>query len=355
MDFINKIRDLDKDIMKKSKERMDSLIKPIGSLGVLEDIAIQISGITGKVKNNINKKVTILMCSDNGVCEEGVASAPQIVTKTQTENFNKGITGVGALSKVNNSDLRVVDIGVLNDVNSNEVVHKKIRRGTWNIAKGPAMTRDEAVKAINIGFEQVRELVEAGYNLIGTGEMGIGNTSSTSAMLIVLSDSSIDKCVGKGAGLTDEALIVKRRVIKKAVELNNPNPNDPIEILYKLGGFDIAGLVGVFLGAAYFRVPVVIDGYISVVAALTASRINPLCKKFMIPSHVSKEEGYNIAIKELGLKPILNLEMRLGEGSGCPLAFNIIESALSVMNNMATFEQGKIDKKDYEDLWSDEE
>lgn len=355
MSFINEIATLDKVTMKKAKERMDSLVKPIGSLGILEDIAIHISGITGKVINKINKKATIIMCSDNGVCEDGVASAPQIVTTTQTENFPKFITGVGALSKANNSELVVVDIGVLNDIKSDKVIKRKIRRGTSNIAKGPAMTREEAIKAINVGYEQVERLVKDGFDLIGTGEMGIGNTSSSSAMLIALTNSDVEHCVGKGAGLTDEALINKRNVIKKALEVNKANKEDPIEVLYKLGGFDIAGLVGVYLASAYFRVPVVIDGFISAVAALTAYRINPVCKDYMFPSHISKEDGYNIAIKELGLKPILDLEMRLGEGSGCPLAFNIIESALAIMENMATFEEGKVDKKDYENLWSDEE
>lgn len=351
--FLNEIYPLYEDSVKKARVRMDSLIKPLGSLGTLEEMAIRLSGITGKLHNEVNKRAIIIMSSDNGVCEEGVASAPQIVTLTQTINFLKGITGVAVLSKHNRCDLKVVDIGVKEDIAAPGLIVKKIRKGTWNSAKGEAMTREEALKAIHVGFNLVRELKEEGYNLIGTGEMGIGNTTTSSSVLLALTGCSIDEGVGKGAGLKEEQFLHKKEVIKKILKLNKPIKEDPIDVLHKVGGFDIAGMVGLYLGAAYYRIPIVIDGFISAVAALAAYKINPFTKDFMFPSHISKEKGYNIAINEIGLDPILNLGMRLGEGSGCPLAFNIIEAATVVMNNMATFEEGNVDVEDYKGLWKE--
>jgi len=336
------IKPLDKKAMEEAKARMDDLVKPIGSLGRLEDIAIQLSGITGKVKNKIEKKCTVVMSADNGVMDEGVSAAPQVVTLIQTGNMFKGICGINVLSKVADSDIRVVDIGINGDVDIPGLIQKKIRKGTSNMAKGPAMSRDEAIQAVETGIEIVNRLVEEGYNLLGTGEMGIGNTSTSSAVLMCFSGCSAEVAVGKGAGLTEDDFTKKKRVIETALKVNNPDPNDPIDVIAKVGGFDIAGLVGCYLAAAYHRVPIVIDGFISGVAALTACRINPLAKEYMIPSHVSAEPGYDYMIKQIGLEPILLLKMRLGEGSGCPLAFNVIEGATAVMNNMATFAEGEI-------------
>ncbi|GKU26753.1 nicotinate-nucleotide--dimethylbenzimidazole phosphoribosyltransferase [Clostridium folliculivorans] len=339
--------------MIEAKERMDNLVKPIGSLGKLEKMAIKLSGITGELYNHITKKAVIIMCSDNGVCEEGVASAPQIVTATQTVNFIKGVTGVGVLARHNNCDLKVVDIGVNEEIKHSELINRKIRKGTSNIAKGEAMTREEALTAIRVGIDLVLTLKKEGYNLIGTGEMGIGNTTSSSSILIALTGCSIEEAVGRGAGLIDEAFEKKKKVIKKVLEVNTPNSKDPIEVLHKVGGFDIAGLVGVYLGAAKYRIPVVIDGFISAIAALIAYRINNITKDFMFPSHISMEKGYNLVLSELGLEPILDLSMRLGEGSGCPLAFNILEASTKIMNEMSTFEEGNVDLDDYKGLWEE--
>ena len=329
--------------MKEAAERLDSLAKPIGSLGKLETLAIKISGITGKQNNSFDKKVTIIMAADNGVVEEGVSSAPQVVTAIQTLNFLKGVTGVCVLSKQAGSDIKVVDIGVASDLEGPGLVNRKIRKGTSNMAKGPAMSREEVVKAIETGIEMVAQLVSEGYSLFGTGEMGIGNTSTSSAVAMTFLGCSADAAVGKGAGLTEEDFGKKKSIIESAIAVNKPDPQDPIDVLSKVGGFDIAGMTGCFLGAAYYRVPVVIDGFISVAAALTAYRINPLVKDFMIASHCSMEPGYILAAKELGLEPMLNLDMRLGEGSGCPLAFNIIEAAEAVISDMATLEEAMIE------------
>lgn len=341
--FINNIEGVNEKAKEAARERMNSLAKPLGSLGKLEELAIKISGITGKVKNKIDKKCIIILSSDNGVVEEGVASSPQYVTLAQTINFSKGLTGVAVLAKENSTDLIVVDIGVNCDGEIPGAINKKIRKGTYNIAKGEAMSYEEALKAIYIGIDLVRDVKEKGYDILGVGEMGIGNTTTSSAVLSSLVDCEIDDVVGKGAGLTDEAFILKKKVVKKAIEINKPNREDPIDVIAKVGGFDLAGMVGVYLGAAYYKLPIVIDGFISVVAALVATKLCSKVKDYLIPSHVSKEIGYSIAINNIGLEPMLNLDMRLGEGSGCPIAFSIVNYACAIMNNMATFHEAEID------------
>jgi len=336
------IAPVDENARKEAIARLDSLAKPIGSLGKLEDIAAKIAAITGKVRNNLDKKCTIIMCADNGVVEEGVSSSPQYVTAMQSINFCKGLTGVCVLSKHAGADIRVIDVGINDDIEYPGLINKKLRKGTGNIAKGPAMTVEEAVSAIEIGISTVGELYKEGYSLLGTGEMGIGNTTTSSAVAMCLMGLSADDAVGKGAGLTEEGLANKKSVIERAIDVNKPDRNNPLEVLAKVGGLDIAGLTGCFLGAAYYKVPIVIDGFISSVAALVAYRLNPLVRDYMLPSHCSAEPGYKLVMKELGLQPLLDLDMRLGEGSGCPLAFNIIEAAEHIICNMATFSEANI-------------
>jgi nicotinate-nucleotide--dimethylbenzimidazole phosphoribosyltransferase len=222
------------------------------------------------------------------------------------------------------------------------LINRKIRKGTFNMSKGPAMSREEAIKAIETGIEMVSLLVKEGYSLFGTGEMGIGNTSTSSAVAMAFLGCSSEEAVGKGVGLTEEGYANKKSVIERAISVNKPDPEDPIDVLSKVGGFDIAGMTGCFLGAAYHRVPIVIDGFISAAAALAAYRINPLVKDFIIPSHLSEEPGYRLVINDIGLEPLLDLNMRLGEGSGCPLAFNIIEAAEVIISDMATFDEATI-------------
>ncbi len=338
-EIIEKITPVNEEVLMDAKIRMDNLVKPYGSLGKLEEIAVRLAGITGSIKNEFHKKCTIVMASDNGVFEEGISSSPKAITLIQAVNMTKGITGVGALSKVSNSDVKIVDIGIDSDLEHEAWINKKVAKGTNNIANGPAMSKEEAEKAINVGVGLVEDLVKDGYDLIGAGELGIGNTSTSSAIIMVLSESEAEESVGKGGGLTDEGLEHKINVIKKSIKVNKPDPDDPFDVLQKLGGFDIAGLVGCFLGAAYHRIPIVIDGTISLAAAMVAYRMNPQIRDYMIPSHVSQEPAFKIAMEELGFEPILDIKMRLGEGAGCPLAFNIIDSACSVMNNMALFEE----------------
>ncbi|MDF2890051.1 MAG: cobT [Clostridia bacterium] len=346
MELLNKtisgIKAADELAKSEAVRHMDSLIKPIGSLGTLEKIAVQLSGITGQRSNTFEKKCTIVMAADNGVHEEGVSSCPQEITAVQTINMTKGLTGICVLSQHAGAEVVIVDIGVKGDLNAGGIINKKISHGTRNMAKGPAMTREQAVKAFETGIEIVGELVSKGYKLFGTGEMGICNTSTSSAVLMALTDISVEQAVGKGAGLTDADYENKKRVIERALETNKPDSNDVLDVISKVGGYDIAGMAGCFLAAAYYRVPIVIDGFISTVAAFAAYKLNPLVKDYMFASHSSEEIGYKHAIQILGLEPMLNLHMRLGEGTGCPLAFNIIEASQAVVKNMATFEQGAI-------------
>lgn len=348
--IISNIKDVDKEALKKADERMTSLVKPLKSLGKLEDMAIKLAGITGKVKNNIDKKVVIIMSSDNGVVEEGVASAPQSVTLSQTINFTKGLTGVAVLAKANNTDLMVVDVGVNCDFECPGVINRKVRKSTSNMAKGSAMTYEECIKAVLVGIDCVKDAKDKEYDIVGVGEMGIGNTSTSSAVLCALTDCKVEDVVGRGAGITDAAYAKKISVVKKALEINNPDKNNPLDVISKVGGFDIAAMTGVFIGAAYYKIPVVIDGLISVVAALCAYRLNNKCRDYMFTSHISKEIGFKTAMSELGLSSILDLNMGLGEGSGCPLAFSIMDSACAVMNNMATFEEAEINDKYLDEL-----
>ena len=347
---IEGIRGADKTAISLAWNKIDNLSKPIGSLGALEDIAAKISGITGKIENKIHKKNIVIMCADNGVVDEGVSACPQNITAIVTNNFIKNITGVCVLAETAGSDITVVDVGVKADFDSPEIINRKVAYGTRNMSKEPAMTVKEAVLCMEIGIEMVDNLVRQGYDLLGTGEMGIGNTTTSAAILSVLSGLDPDIVVGMGAGLTPEQLKNKKNVVRKSININSPDRNDIYDVISKVGGFDIAGLCGCFLGAAKNRVPIVIDGFIASTAALCAYRINPLTKDYMFASHLSAEQGAIYVMNEIGLEPMINLKMRLGEGSGCPLAFNIIEAALYTINKMGTFEDAKIDKDYYVDI-----
>jgi nicotinate-nucleotide--dimethylbenzimidazole phosphoribosyltransferase len=347
---LHSIQPLNKEAMKRAWDRIDSLTKPIGSLGEIENIIAKMAGITGSVHNKINKKNVVIMCADNGVIEEGVSNCPKSVTATVTNNFTKKITGVYVLSKFAGSDITVVDVGVDADFNNPKIINRKIAYGTMNMMKGPAMTRQQTIKAIEVGIDTIDDLVRSGYDLFGTGEMGVGNTATSAAILSVFSGLEVEMSVGKGSGITEEQFINKKIVIKKSIELNKPDKNNVIDVLAKVGGFDIAGLCGCFLAAAKNRVPIVIDGFIASAAALCAYKLNPLVIGYIFASHLSAEPGAAFIMNEIGLKPMLNLNMRLGEGSGCPLAFNIIEAALFTMDNMGTFEDATLDSKKYIDI-----
>lgn len=353
-EYIAGITDIDHAAADAARKRLDSLAKPPGSLGRLEDIAAQLAGITGQICNTLDKRCVIIMCSDNGVVEEGVASAPQSVTYAQAINFTRGITGVAVLAKCFNSDLMVVDVGINAEVNHPGIINRKIRKSTSNLANQPAMSRGEAVTAILTGIETAREAHRKGYRMIGVGEMGIGNTTTSSAVLCALTGIDAGLAVGKGAGLTDEGFEKKKRIIRDAIVKHRPDPEDPIDVVSKVGGFDIAAMAGVYLGAAYYRLPVVIDGFISAVAALVAARMAGLAVEYMLPSHASCEPGYAYTVRKLGLEPVLDLGMRLGEGSGCPIMFMIVDAACAVIRDMATFAEAGIGDEYLENIRGEE-
>jgi len=334
---VEKIGDLHRDKMAEAQERLDNLLKPPGSLGKLENIALQLTGITGNLRNTINKKCIIVMAGDNGIVNEGVTSFPKDVSLLVAETMVSGISGVAVLARHAGAELKVVDLGIDGDIKAEGIINRKIRKSTSSFLNGPAMSREEAIKAIETGIEITESAINEGADLIGTGEVGIGNTSTSSAVLYAFTGADLDTIVGRGAGLTDEALERKKDVIRQGVSFNKPDPSDPVDVLSKVGGFDIAGLTGVYLAAAAARVPVVIDGFISGVAAVAASKLAPGAVNFMFASHISVEPGVVKIGEILGLSPMLDMNMRLGEGTGCALAFNIIEAAVKVMNEMGTF------------------
>ena len=330
---------LDTRFMEQAQARQDRLIKPQGSLGKLEEISIQLAGIYGSKYFDTTKKIVLSFACDHGVYEEGVAPNNQNITLLQSMNFPKKINGVGTISKFVGSDVQLVEVGINCDEPIEGVIDCKIRKSTSNMAKGPAMTRQEAIRAIEIGIEMSEKYIQEDYKVIGIGEMGIANTTPSAAIISVIAGCDPQEVTGMGAGLKKELLAHKAQVIRTAIEINQPNPTDGIDILQKVGGFEIGSMAGVILGCSANRVPVVLDGFISYAAALIAVNINPRCKDYMIASHYSAEPGAKKALELLGLDPFLKMDMRLGEGSGAALAFNMIEAANYVYKNMLTFDE----------------
>ena len=337
--LVRAVQPLDQKAMLAAEAHQARLAKPPGSLGRLEELSVQLAGITGKVHNELPRKQLLVFAADNGVVAEGVSSAPQSVTMQQTINLTRGKTGAAVLAKRFGCGLTVCDVSVNADICESAVLNRKIAYGTQNICAGPAMTREQALQAILTGAA-VAENVDA--DAVGIGEMGIGNTTTSSAMLAVLLGADVDKVTGRGGGITEESFRKKKAVIRTAIAVNRPNRDDVIDVLAKVGGFDLAAMCGAFLGAAASRRAAVIDGFISAVAALCAVRLCPLVRGYLIPSHASFEIGYRLAMEELALRPLFDLDMRLGEGSGCPLAFQVLDAACAVMNNMASFDEAGI-------------
>lgn len=348
-DKINNIEKLNEEAKNKAIKYQNTLAKPPRSLGVLEDLSIQLAGITGNVKNNIDRTCLLVFASDNGVVKENVSSAPQSVTLAQTINLTNHLTGASVLAKEFNTEIKVIDVGVVGNTNNGKVIQRKIKESTNNIYNEQAMTTEEAIKALTIGFEIVEEEKD-NFDCFGIGEMGIGNTTTSSAILSVLLDLDVCEVTGKGGGLTDSAYLHKIEVIKHSININKPNKNDILDVISKLGGFDIVAMAGAYLACAYYHKPVVIDGFISAVSALIANCFNENAKYYMIPSHESYEIGYKKALDKLNLKPMLLLNMRLGEGSGCPLAFQILKASCAIMNNMASFEKASINDDYLEEI-----
>ena len=337
--LVREVLPLDRSAMTAAEEHQARLAKPPGSLGRLEEISIQLAGITGRVHNALNKKQLLVFAADNGVVAEGVSSAPQSVTKQQTINLTRGKTGAAVLAKHFGCGLTVCDVGVNADIYESAVLNRKIAYGTQNICTGPAMTREQTLQAILTGAEIART-VDA--DVIGVGEMGIGNTTTSSAVLAVLLGADVEAVTGRGGGITEESFRKKKAVIRTAIEVNRPDRDDVVGVLSKVGGFDLAAMCGAFLGAAAARRPAVIDGLISAAAALCAVRLCPNVHGYLVPSHASFEIGYRLAMEAMDLRPLFDLGMRLGEGSGCPLAFQVLDAACAVINDMATFDEAGI-------------
>ncbi|MBQ8306192.1 MAG: nicotinate-nucleotide--dimethylbenzimidazole phosphoribosyltransferase [Blautia sp.] len=343
---LEKIKELDGEAMRIASARWDSIAKPLHSLGKMEEMTIRIAGITGDPDIPIAKKALAAFCADNGVVEEGVTQTGQEVTAIVAENFLSGDTTSCALCRKARADVFPVDMGMARDTKVRTDL--KVAMGTRNMAKEPAMSRDEALKAIQGGITLAEELKQKGYQLLAVGEMGIGNTTTSSAMASVLLDKPAEMMTGRGAGLDNEGLVRKTNAIKKAIALHRPDPSDPVDVLAKVGGFDIGGMIGLYLGAAANRIPVVLDGFISCVAALAAVRLCPVVNDYLLVSHVSKEPATQAVLGALGKEAMLHGDMCLGEGTGAIVLFPVLDMAVCVYHSMSTFSDIHVEA--YEDF-----
>jgi len=344
---IQKIKPINFKLMERAQEKLDKLTKPQGSLGKLEDFARRIAGISGTLSPTIKRKVIFVMAGDHGVAEEGVSAYPQEVTFQMVYNFIRGGAGINVLARHIGAEIVVVDMGVAKDFPlEKSIIRNKIAYGTNNMTKGPAMSRDEAERTIITGIEVFKnELNKERIDIIGLGEMGIANTTSSSAIVACLTKSKVEEVTGRGTGIDENQLKNKIRVIKQAIEVNHPEPEDGLDVLSKVGGFEIGGLVGCILVAASHRVPIVIDGFISCASALIAIKLAPLARDYMFASHNSVEKGHKIALEYIGKVPMFDLGMRLGEGTGAALGISFVEAGVKILTQMATFEEAGVDNK----------
>ncbi|GIP29428.1 nicotinate-nucleotide--dimethylbenzimidazole phosphoribosyltransferase [Paenibacillus sp. J23TS9] len=340
--YVKGITGLDIEASRAEAAHISNLTVPPGALGKLESLAVQMAGITGEIKPSFEKREVIVMAADHGVCEEGISAFPQEVTTQMIFNFLSGGAAVNVLARQAGAEVVCVDIGVNNDISHPNLVSRKVRFGTANMAKGPAMTREEAESSIETGIRVVEEAVQRGVRIFVTGEMGIGNTTASAAVMCALTNTKPSEAAGRGTGLDDERLKHKITVIEKSLNLNAPDAADPIDVLSKVGGLEIGGLTGVILGAAANRCPVVIDGFISSAAALLARAMSPEAAAFMVASHASHEQGHRLLLQALDLRPGLDLDMRIGEGTGGVLGLTLIDAACRIVSEMATFESAGI-------------
>lgn len=352
MDFkIEGIAPADAHAVASARRYIDALAKPLGSLGELEAIVEKLAGIFGRIPRDIASKRMLIFCADNGVHAQGISPVPQSVTRVQAINIANGLTGVGRLAESAHVELETYDVGInAPAAECVPLIDRKIMSGTRDFTQGPAIGRDNAIAALEVGREAAHKAAREGVKVIGLGEMGICNTCTSSAVLSALTGADADVTVGRGAGLSPEQFALKRDVVRRGIALNAPDPSDPIDVLSKVGGLDICAMTGAYLGAAQARIAVVIDGFIGMVSALCAVRLAPQARDFMFGSHVSAEPAFQLAARGVGIEPKLNLGMRLGEGSGCPIMMQIMDDALFTMNTMASFEQADIDMNDYVDI-----
>lgn len=345
-EVIEGIEPLSVEWRRKAQKHLNNLAIPQGSLGELLNLAEQLAAIKQSLKPSVRNKMVVTMAGDHGVVEEGVSAFLQEVTPQMVANFVAGGAAINVLAEVAGARVTVVDMGVATDlsrlVEEEKILSYKVDYGTRNMALGPAMTRGQAVQALEAGIDVAGKLVREGIDLLATGDMGIGNTTPSSAILAVFSGFSVREVTGRGTGISDGALRNKISVIEKALDINKPDINDPVDVLAKVGGFEIGGIAGLILGAAYYKVPIVVDGFISSAGALLAKALAPNTVNYMIAAHQSLEHGHQLMLKELGLRPLLDFNLRLGEGTGAALAMNIIEASAQVIAKMLTFEEAGV-------------
>src|SRR5438876_2203267 len=346
LERVENITSLDTGAMDLARMRQQQLTKPAGSLGRLEDIAVQIAGITRQSLPSIQQKAVIIMAGDHGVTNEGISAYPAAVTSQMVHNFLQGGAAINALAKYVGARVIVVDVGVAADLSHPNLLSRKVAFGTANMALEPAMTQAQMLGAIQVGIDVCDALLEQGVDLVATGDMGIGNTTASSAMTAALLRTPAALVTGRGTGIDDEQLAHKIEVIEQALARHALNPGDPLDVLMKVGGLEIAGLVGVIVAAASRRVPIVIDGFISGAAALMAVEFNPLMSEYLLAGHASVERGHRLILERLGLSPLLDLQLRLGEGTGAVLAMSLIEAALHAHSEMATFEEAGVSTRE---------
>jgi nicotinate-nucleotide--dimethylbenzimidazole phosphoribosyltransferase len=340
---IKAIHPLDAAAMEAARARQNRLTKPPGSLGRLETISIQIAGITGQARPVIEHKAVITCAGDHGVTAQGVSAYPQEVTAQMAANFLGGGAAINVLARHVGARVVVVDAGVATNLEPQPgLVIKKIARGTADMTQGPAMSREQAIQAIEVGIETLEDEITRGLSIVAIGDMGIGNTTPSSAIAAAITGHPVADVTGRGAGINDEQLAHKVAVIEKALAVNQPDPHDGLDVLSKVGGFEIGAIAGVILGAAAHRVPVVLDGFISTAGALIAGELTPLAREYMIAAHASVEIGHRAMLEHLGLSPCLDFDLRLGEGTGAVLVISIVEAACKVLDEMATFESAGV-------------
>ncbi|MDD2320154.1 MAG: nicotinate-nucleotide--dimethylbenzimidazole phosphoribosyltransferase [Geobacteraceae bacterium] len=342
-DALAKIRPLDPALLDQAQAKLDNKTKPLGSLGRLEEFARRFAAITGTLEPQTDRKVIYTFAADHGVVAEGISAFPKEVTPQMVFNFLRGGAGINVLARHEGADVRVVDMGVDYDFGLLAgLIDRKIARGTANFAKGPAMTRQQALAALEAGITLANDCKEEGIAMAGTGEMGIGNTTAASAIIAAISGLPVKQVTSRGTGINDAALANKIRVIEQALQVNRPDPSDPLDVLTKVGGLEIAGIAGLIIGCAANRIPVVVDGFISTSGALIAAAMNPLIRDYLFAAHESVEIGHRAMLDLLAAEPILDLRLRLGEGTGAALAMGLIEAGVKIMKEMATFEQAGV-------------
>ncbi len=341
------IKPLNKEAMAEAGRRQDDLTKPQGSLGQLESLSIQVAGIKGDPRPRVTHKVIFTLAGDHGVTKEGVSAYPSEVTPQMVYNFLRGGAAINVLARSVGARVVIADLGVASILERHpDLRDRKVAMGTRNMAKGPAMTREEAIRSIEAGMELVEAELSKGVDILGTGDMGIGNTTASSAITAALTGADVAAVTGRGTGVDDKGWEKKVRVIQKALELNRPDPKDALDALSKVGGFEIGGIAGVILAGARYRIPVVLDGFISGAAALIAASLSPQVKPFLIASHQSVEGGHRVILDHLGLRPLLNLGLRLGEGTGAALGISLVEAGLKILDEMATFSEAGVSEKE---------